>query len=158
MSLRDWAHSCILKLKNPKSRLTGFPKLGIPFGGPNNRDYRIWVSIFGIPWLRKLLLPVGPKQGPALRKEPLLAGPFVETKENVPTSGGPNVAPKMLSSLLFGPKKGTPDGVEPSISFWGLLGICPVKARTAALRLRRARDSAARRRTRSSWEWFESTT
>ena len=28
-------------------RCGGFPELGAPFGGPNNKDYSIWGSILG---------------------------------------------------------------------------------------------------------------
>ena len=32
----------------------GFPKLGLPFGGPHNKDYRILESVLGSPYLGKL--------------------------------------------------------------------------------------------------------
>ena len=32
----------------------GFPKLGVPFGGPNNKDYGILGSILGSPHFGKL--------------------------------------------------------------------------------------------------------
>ena len=32
----------------------GFPKLGVPFGGPYNKDYSILGSVLGSPYSRKL--------------------------------------------------------------------------------------------------------
>ena len=34
--------------------LGGFPKLGVPFGGPNDKDYSILGSILGSPYFGKL--------------------------------------------------------------------------------------------------------
>ena len=36
-----------------------FPKLGVPFGGPYNKDYKILGSILGSPYLGKLPLGFG---------------------------------------------------------------------------------------------------
>ena len=32
----------------------GFPKLEVPFEGPNSKDYSIWRSILGSPYFGKL--------------------------------------------------------------------------------------------------------
>ena len=40
--------------KEPLARFGGFPKLGVPFGGPHNKDYSILGSILGSPYLGKL--------------------------------------------------------------------------------------------------------
>ena len=34
--------------------LGGFPKLGVTFWGPNNKDYSIWGSMLGSPYFGKL--------------------------------------------------------------------------------------------------------
>ena len=36
----------------------GFPKVGVPFWCPHNKDYCIWRSIFGSPYLEKFLYRV----------------------------------------------------------------------------------------------------
>ena len=36
----------------------GFPKLGVPFGGPYNKDYSIWGSLLGSPYFGQLLFGV----------------------------------------------------------------------------------------------------
>ena len=37
---------------SPSETFGGFPKLGVPFGDPNNKDYSILGSILGSPCLQ----------------------------------------------------------------------------------------------------------
>ena len=37
----------------------GFPKLGVPFGGPSNKDYTILGSIIGVPLFREITMYTG---------------------------------------------------------------------------------------------------
>ena len=50
--------------KNPKHLFGGFPKLGVPFGGPYNKDYSILGSILGYPNFGKLLFGLFVQSGP----------------------------------------------------------------------------------------------
>ena len=50
----------------------GFPKLGVPFGGPYNKDYSILGSILGSPYFRKLPYSGSQKVKGAVLKEEIL--------------------------------------------------------------------------------------
>ena len=39
------------------THMGGFPKLGVPFGGPHSKDYKILGSILGSPYFGKLPYP-----------------------------------------------------------------------------------------------------
>ena len=59
-------------MRTSKRISRGFPKLGVPFRGSNNKDYNILGSILGSPYFGKL-----PNGGsPALVGTPGFPGPF----------------------------------------------------------------------------------
>ena len=74
--------------RNIPLKYGGFPKLGVPFGGPNNKDYSILGSILGSPYFGKLPYPPNPsiegnQEGPLIRVQGLrrissgsASGPF----------------------------------------------------------------------------------
>ena len=51
----------------PYSLSGGFPKLGVPFGGPHKKDYGILGSILGSPYLGKLPSQNNPQKSRVLR-------------------------------------------------------------------------------------------
>ena len=61
--LGKWAPTLLATSGDPaKGRFRGFPKLGVPFGGPNNKDHNILGSILGSPYFGKLPFRALPPQ------------------------------------------------------------------------------------------------
>ena len=53
MGCRDWVLGT-WSLGFKASGFRGFPKLGVPFGAPHNKDYSIFGSVLGSPYFGKL--------------------------------------------------------------------------------------------------------